>query len=92
MYVVRRSRRQGVARLLLQQIESRAREFNFHAMRFATGTRQPEAIGFYEDAGYMRIKSYGEHVHDPYAVCYEKSLIGRPHGAQHRTQSADSER
>ena len=43
-------------------------------MRLETGSRQPEAVGLYERAGYYRIPPFGDYWDDPVSLCYEKRL------------------
>jgi GNAT superfamily N-acetyltransferase len=76
MYVRPAARRSGVAQAVLAVLESTARERGIHTLRLETGARQPEANALYEKNGYRLIPCFGEYVHDPMSVCYEKSLDG----------------
>jgi putative acetyltransferase len=74
MYVAPAGRRRGIARGILSELERRAAEFGYGAVRLETGDRQEEAIGLYDSAGYMRIAPYGAYVGCPFSVCYEKRI------------------
>jgi ribosomal protein S18 acetylase RimI-like enzyme len=75
MYVEPGFRGRGLARRLLAELEKRARQDGYVAVRLETGTAQPEAVHLYETAGYHRIASYGHYANDPRSVCFEKSLL-----------------
>jgi GNAT superfamily N-acetyltransferase len=74
MYVAPAGRRQGVARRILMDLERRAREFGYCAIRLETGIRQPEAQRLYESLGYQRIAAFGPYAGNPLSVCYEKII------------------
>lgn len=74
MFVVRRARGLGVARLILEALEVHARELGYSALWLGTGIRQPEAIGLYESSGYRRIGQFGEYASTDQCVCYGKYL------------------
>ena len=74
MFVTATARRGGVARRLLDELESQALRLGFRTLRLETGNRQPEAIAFYEGAGFRRIPAFDPHVGDPFSVCFEKAL------------------
>jgi ribosomal protein S18 acetylase RimI-like enzyme len=76
MYVAPAFRGRGIARALLRALEAAAGRLGVAVLRLETGTRQPEAIGLYEAAGYARIPAFGEYVGDPLSVCFEKRLPG----------------
>jgi GNAT superfamily N-acetyltransferase len=58
MYVVPEQRRSGVARQLLEALESRARDHGFDVVRLDTHDRLPEANDLYRSAGYREIEDY----------------------------------
>jgi len=74
MYVEPDYRGRGLGRLILQELETRARRDGYLLARLETGTSQPEAIRLYERAGYHRIDCYGIYVGNPRSVCFEKAL------------------
>ncbi len=55
MYVLPAYRGSGVGSQILDELERRARERGFDAVRLDTNTRLSEAIGLYERAGYRQI-------------------------------------
>jgi GNAT superfamily N-acetyltransferase len=74
MYVTPAARRAGVARTVLSELESRARELGYSRLRLETGIRQPEAIALYESFGYAPIEPYGLYRDEPMSRCFEKWL------------------
>ena len=75
MFVLPEFRGRGIARTILEALESRARELGHAALRLETGTGQPEAISLYKSAGYREIAGFGEYVGNPASVCFEKRLL-----------------
>lgn len=47
-----RLRRQGLARLVVSELERRAVQRGYRRVYLTTGFRQPEAVGLYRDSGY----------------------------------------
>ena len=76
MFVLEEWRGRGYSRVVLGELERRAREMGYRAVRLETGLNQPEAIGLYERSGYHRIPVYGAYAGDPRSVCFEKSFGG----------------
>ena len=74
MYVAPAGRRQGIARLILVELERHAAGFGYRAIRLETGVRQPEAQLLYEALGYQRIAAFGPYAGNPTSVCFEKKL------------------
>ena len=74
MWVEPAHRRTGVARRILAALERRADALGLPLVILETGLGQPEAIGLYELAGYVRTAPYGEYVDNPASVCFEKKL------------------
>jgi putative acetyltransferase len=74
MYVAPGGRRKGIARRILEQLEQKAREFGYRAIRLETGVLQPEAQRLYESCGYRRIPAFGQYIGNPISICYEKIL------------------
>ena len=59
MFTAKAARGRGLARRLLATIEDSAREAGCKRVILETGDRQPEAVGLYESAGYVRIDDFG---------------------------------
>src|SRR5208337_4275680 len=59
MYVAEKMRGRGIARAILQDLETWAAELGGNRAILETGVNQPEAIALYTGAGYGRIKNYG---------------------------------
>ncbi len=74
MFVRAAHRGRGYSRRMLEFLESKALASGYHTLRLETGTKQKEAVGLYESAGYHTIPSFGEYVGNPYSLCYEKEL------------------
>jgi putative acetyltransferase len=74
MFVLPDFRRRGIARRILEALESRARELRETSVLLETGIGQPEAIELYKSAGYHEIAGFGEYAGSPFSVCFEKRL------------------
>ena len=74
MFVRQPFRRMGLARRLLQELETAARNFGYRRIVLETGNRQPESVALYERAGYARIEPFGEYAAYPTSLCFEKHL------------------
>jgi putative acetyltransferase len=74
MYVAERFRRRGIGAAILRALEREALALGYSRVRFETGTLQPEAIAFYEDAGYRRIECYEQWFGYALSVCFEKRV------------------
>lgn len=74
MYVLPRSRGAGIARAILAFLESEATRSGAVVSRLETGYLQPEALRFYERAGYVRRGPFGGYGPDPNSVFMEKRL------------------
>ena len=74
MFVKQRIRGRGLSRQLLGFLESMARKSGYRILKLETGTKQPEAVGLYESAGYRKIPCFGEYVGNPFSLCFEKRL------------------
>lgn len=78
MYVVPTSRRRGVARRVLGELERVAAERGNDKVILETGIFQPEALALYASAGYRRTENYGRYVGNPEACCFEKDVEPGP--------------
>jgi putative acetyltransferase len=67
-------RGRGAATRILRELEDRARGAGVVRLVLETGTRQPEAIRFYEREGYARVPNFGPYAGAPESVCYARDL------------------
>ena len=74
MFVVPAERGHGIARKVLEELEARARAFDYDRMRLETGVKQPESIALYGKSGFYRIPNFPPSDKDETAVCFEKRL------------------
>ena len=74
MYVVPSRQRLGLAGVMLAHLERTAEAAGAVAMVLETGTRQPEAIAFYEGRGYTPIPGFGHYRESPANRCFGKRL------------------
>ena len=74
MYVEPAFRGWGLSRLLLDQVETRARARGLTTLRLETGTKQHEAIALYTRSGYHPTPPYPPFDHEPVSRCYAKYL------------------
>lgn len=74
MYVPPHKRGQGIASIVLQELENWCREMNYNRCVLETGKRQPEAIRLYEKNGYQVIPNFGQYAGMENSVCFEKPL------------------
>ena len=73
MYTAPPQRGRGVARAGLSLLEDTARSQGCTVFMLETGHLQPEALAFYERAGYRLRGPFGDYVEDPNSVFMEKS-------------------
>src|SRR5215475_11504648 len=74
MFVLPEFRGRGIARRILEGLESRARDLGYASVWLETGIGQPEAIGLYKSAGYDEFTGWGEYIGNPFSVCFQKRL------------------
>src|SRR5262245_19441400 len=74
MFVVPEFRGRGIARQILEALESRARDLGYASVWLETGIGQPEAIGLYKSAGYHDFAGWGEYIGKPFSVCFQRRL------------------
>jgi len=58
VYVRPDGRGRGVARAMLEHLESSARDAGYAFMRLDTGDQQPDALALFDSSGYTRIADY----------------------------------
>jgi putative acetyltransferase len=74
MYVVPPARGRGISKIMLAALEERARQLGFGRLVLETGTRQLDAIGLYQGAGFSCIPCFGEYAGSELSVCMAKDL------------------
>jgi putative acetyltransferase len=74
MFVDERRRGLGTGRKLLDHLAMFARMAGLGILRLETGIHQPEAIGLYERAGFVRRAPFGDYAEDPLSIFMEKQL------------------
>lgn len=84
MFVVPAQRGRGVAQAVLAFLEREAQARGVTVMRLETGNLQPEALRFYERAGYVRRGPFGDYDDDPHSVFMEKAFVRKIGGEEAR--------
>jgi GNAT superfamily N-acetyltransferase len=74
MYVPVNKRKQGIATLVLSELEHWAKEMHINKCILETGKRQPDAIALYKKCGYKIIPNFGKYANVENSVCFEKTL------------------
>jgi GNAT superfamily N-acetyltransferase len=74
MYVSPQFRGRGLARALLAQLETTARDSGYAQMILETGSVQPEAIALYRSSGYEDVPPFGHYAGSPLSVSLGKPL------------------
>ena len=75
MYTSPNSRGQGIATIILKELEAWANEMGYKSCVLETGKKQPEAIALYKKNGYAVIPNYGQYAGIENSVCFEKAVI-----------------
>lgn len=65
-------RGQGIAPLILSDLESWAHDQRYTECILETGYNQPEAIALYNKAGYLQIPNYGPYIDVANSICFAK--------------------
>jgi putative acetyltransferase len=74
VFVLPQCRGLKIGRLLVAELEARARSAGLAVVRLETGIHQPEALRLFERAGYRRRDPFGDYGPDPLSVFMEKRL------------------
>ena len=74
MYVDKEYRNQGNAKIILEELETWAKENGNKKCILETGKRQVEAVQFYYKCGYTVIPNYGQYKAMENSICFEKEL------------------
>jgi GNAT superfamily N-acetyltransferase len=74
MFTVPDFRSQGIASLVLSELEKWARELGYVKCILETGIKQPEAIALYNRSGYSLMDNFGQYTGVANSLCFEKIL------------------
>ena len=74
MYTVAQQRGQGIASLILANLEKQAKELGFDNCILETGLRQHEAIHLYKKNNYQIIPNYGQYIGVENSLCFWKKI------------------
>ena len=74
MFVPIHKRGQGIASIILNELEKWAFELGYAKCILETGYKQPEAIRLYQKNNYVVIPNYGQYAGVENSVCFEKLL------------------
>jgi putative acetyltransferase len=74
MFVHPHERGHGIAKKILDRLQSLAQEFDYDRIRLETGTKQPESIALYGKSGFYRVPNFPPFENDNTAVCFEKRI------------------
>ncbi len=74
MFISKNMRRNGIASLILEDLENWTKELGYKRCILETGKKLPEAIRFYEKNGYSGIPNYGQYECIGGSLCFEKAL------------------
>jgi putative acetyltransferase len=78
LYVRPQQRGVGLAKQILQTLETAAIASGCHELKLESGPYQPEALGLYARCGYDRCGPFGTYADDPLSVFMQKKLVGVP--------------
>ena len=74
VFVKKEKRGRKISKLLMQNLEEKARKQGFRKLILETGALLKEAMALYESLGYEIIDNYGQYIGMPESICMQKSL------------------
>ena len=74
MFVPPGKRGEGIATMILKELEAWALELKFTKCILETGVKQTEAVRLYEKNYYKRIPNFGQYENVENSICFEKKL------------------
>ena len=74
MYVLPYRRGQGIASMILKELELWAVQLSYKKCLLETGKKQPEAIALYKKNGYQIIPNFGQYQQVENSICLQKTL------------------
>lgn len=72
MFVHPDHRKKGIANLILQELESWAKELGFTAYILETSPKLESAISLYQKSGYVLIPNFGQYIGVENSICMKK--------------------
>lgn len=75
IFVRLEKRGNGIASIILKELENWTKELGFKKCILETGLKQPEAISLYKKNNFVIIKNYGQYAEVENSVCFEKLII-----------------
>ena len=74
MFTIDSHRGNGLASMVLAELEKWAMELGYSKCILETGKRLPDAVRLYEKSGYKFIPNYGQYNEMENSICFEKKL------------------
>ncbi len=74
IFVKKKNRRQGLSKLIINELEKIGKEKGYRYAVLETGSKQYEAINLYKNNGYKIIENYGPYVGNKNSICMKKDL------------------
>ena len=74
MYVQEEYRGNGIAKMILNELECWAKEKKYIRTILETGIKQYEAIRLYEKMGYVRMENFGQYIGNYNSLCMQKEI------------------
>lgn len=74
VFVRKDYRGRGLSKLLMEQLENKAKEQGYHSLILETGKPLKEAMGLYTKIGYQITDNYGQYQNMPLSVCMRKEI------------------
>lgn len=75
VFVRKDYRGRGLSKLLMEQVEKKAKDQGYKGLILETGKPLTEAIGLYKGLGYKVISNYGQYKNMPLSVCMSKNIV-----------------
>ena len=74
IFVIKEKRQQGLAKLVIKELEVSAKNMGYKYAVLGTGKKQPEATSLYKSIGYNITQNYEPYVGNTNIVCMKKDL------------------
>jgi putative acetyltransferase len=75
MFVHPARRRQGLSKIVLDELEQWAVDLGYKNSILETGSKQPEAIALYKRSGYQQTDRFGVYKELQNSLCFIKKLV-----------------